>query len=75
MKKLLFILMVPFAFACGNGENTTETTENNATTEEGVDIGSGENINPQLELESEADSAFDVDTVSSATEIDEQIEQ
>ena len=62
MKKLLIILMGSLALACGNSERSTE---NEAAAEEDVEMGSGEEISPQLELDS-ADNRFEVDSISSA---------
>ena len=73
MKKLLFILLGTFTFACGNADNNTDARNNEATTtnetlgDGEVEIGSGDEISPQLEVES--DSMLEVDTVSSAKEI------
>ena len=70
MKKLLIILLGTFAFACGNTDNETEGTNNEETTiEEEVEMGAGEEISPQLELEDDSAENFEVDTVSSAGEI------
>ncbi len=60
--------MVGFAaFACGDGNNKGT---DNATND--VEKGSGEVISPQLESDSGSDARLDVDTVSSAKEIDQQ---
>ena len=59
MKKLLLILLGSLAMACGDGSGRQE-----AAADEDVEIGSGEAISPQLELDS-TDTRFDVDTVSS----------
>ena len=72
MKKLLIILLGTFAFACGNADNDTEGTNNETTTEEDVEIGAGEEISPQLELEDDSAANFEVDTISSAREINEE---
>ncbi|WP_161890159.1 hypothetical protein [Pontibacter russatus] len=72
MKKLLIILLGAFTFACGNADNETEGTNNETTTEEDVEIGAGEEISPQLELEGDSAENFEVDTVSSAGEINQE---
>ena len=64
MRKLLIILMGALALACGNSDRSTE---NEAAAEEDVEVGSGEEISPQLELDS-ADNRFEVDSISSADE-------
>jgi len=69
MKKLLIISLGFFAFACGNADNTTANDAENETTiqDESVEIGSGEEVSPQLEYD--ADSArMEVDTLTSATD-------
>ncbi|WP_187261875.1 hypothetical protein [Pontibacter beigongshangensis] len=72
MKQLLFLLLATFAFACGNSDgNRTDTNREATTTDENVEIGSGNEINPQLELESDTSSALEVDTVTSAGAIDQ----
>ena len=73
MKKLLIILLGTFAFACGNGGSEAEGTgSDEAMTDEGVEIGAGEEISPQLEMEDDSAENFGVDTVSSATEINQE---
>ena len=72
MKKLLIILLGTFAFACGNTDNETEGTNDETTIEEDVEIGAGEEISPQLELEEDSAENFEVDTVSSAGEINQE---
>lgn len=62
MRKLLIILMGSLALACGNSDRSTE---NEAAAEDDVEVGSGEEISPQLELDS-ADNRFEVDSISSA---------
>lgn len=62
MKKLLFILLGSLAMACGDASDRSEARETAA--DEDVEIGSGEAISPQLDLDS-ADR-FDVDTISSS---------
>lgn len=54
--------------ACGDGSNREGDGE------EDVDIGAGEDISPQLELDS-GDSTFGVDTVSSPAEVNEETEK
>ena len=66
MKKLFLIFLAAVAIACGDGANRAEDRE--AAAEEEVDAGAGEEISPQLDLDS-ADSRFKVDTVSSTKEI------
>lgn len=77
MKKILIIGLGFFAFACSdanttNEEVTTETTTTDETLGDGeVEIGSGEEISPQLEgLEDTA--LLEVDTLSSPAEINNQ---
>jgi hypothetical protein len=65
MKKLLWIIFVAFAMACG--DNTDRSNDREAAAEEEVDKGSGEEISPQLELDS-ADSRFKVDSISTTEE-------
>ena len=72
MKKLLIILPGTFAFACGDAGNTTKDA---ATIEESVEKGTGEEISPQLVADSDFMERFDVDTVSSSTEINEREQQ
>jgi hypothetical protein len=79
MKKLLFIILACVALACGEGtrdnndSNSKRSDEREAATEDDVDIGSGEAISPQLELDS-ADDRFEVDTVSSSAEAERESE-
>jgi hypothetical protein len=73
MKKILFIALGAFTFACSDAsDNTTseEATMEENNMEESVEIGSGEEISPQLELDSGENRRLDVDTVSSQTEAD-----
>ena len=74
MKKLLIVLLGTFAFACGNnaGSEPEDTNSGETTIEEEVEIGAGEEISPQLELEDDSAANFEVDTVSSAAEINEE---
>lgn len=76
MKKILIIIIAVgiATFACGDG--TTRNGGDRNTQKEGnannnVAEGSGEEISPQLEQDSVNKERFDVDTVSSATEIHE----
>ena len=78
MKKLLIIGVGFFAFACGDANTTNEeaNTETEITNEEtlgdgDVEIGSGEEISPQLEG-LEDTSRLEVDTISSPIETDQQ---
>ena len=64
MKKLFWIFLAALAIACGDGSDRAGDRE----AEDEVDAGAGEQISPQLELDS-ADSRFKVDTVSSTKEI------
>jgi hypothetical protein len=71
MKKLLFIILACVALACGDSnrsdnDNRDRSKDREAAAEEDVDIGAGEEISPQLELDS-ADR-FKVDTISSPDE-------
>ena len=66
MKKLFWIFLAALAIACGDGSDRAGDRE--AAAEDEVDAGAGEQISPQLELDS-ADSRFKVDTVSSTKEI------
>lgn len=69
MKKLLIIGIGFFAFACGDANNTGTNTD--ATTDESVEIGSGEEISPQLEgLEDTA--RLEVDTLSNTDQINQE---
>lgn len=66
MKKLFWIFLAAVAIACGDGSNKAEDRE--AAADEEVDAGAGEEISPQLELDS-TDSRFKVDSVSSTKEV------
>ncbi|RNI24121.1 hypothetical protein [Rufibacter latericius] len=66
MKKLLIISLGTLTFACGNTENSNLDSN---TADESVEIGSGDEISPQLKSESDSSNALEVDTVSSAAEI------
>ncbi|NEM99109.1 hypothetical protein [Pontibacter burrus] len=73
MKKILIIGLGFFAFACNDTNTTNKESDNEATrTEEAagendVEIGSGEEISPQLEG-LEDTGRLEVDTLSSAAE-------
>ncbi|MBC3539016.1 hypothetical protein ACFSC6_10765 [Rufibacter sediminis] len=72
MKKLLVLLLGAFAFACGNTENNAENSNlDSKISDESVEIGSGDNRNPQVEYESDTSKDLEVDTVSSAAEINQ----
>ena len=73
MKKLFIILFASLAMACGDSSN--RSTDREAAAEEDVEIGSGEEISPQLELDSAEDTRFDVDTISSSNEADRESNQ
>lgn len=64
MRKLLIVLIGSLALACGNSDRGTERE---AAAEEDIEAGSGEEISPQLELDS-AENRFEVDSISSADE-------
>lgn len=72
MKKLLCILIGSLAIACGNGSEKSSDRE--AAAEEDVEIGSGSEISPQLELDS-SDARFEVDTISSTQEAQKEARQ
>ena len=67
MKKLLWIFAFSLTMACGNGSDGN----NEAAADEDVDIGAGEEISPQLELDS-SDTRFEVDTLSSTQEAEKE---
>ena len=66
MKKLLWIFFASLAMACGDGSGSSRDG-NEAAAEEDVDVGSVEEISPQLELDS-TETRFDVDSLSSTDE-------
>jgi hypothetical protein len=66
MKKLLWIFFASLAMACGDGSGSNNESRE-AAAEEGVDAGSGEEISPQLELDS-TETRFEVDSLSSTEE-------
>lgn len=72
MKKLLFVLVASFAMACNSGSEKSSDRE--AAADEDVEIGSGAEINPQLELDS-GDARFEVDTISSPQEAQQEAKQ
>ncbi|TPE44055.1 hypothetical protein [Pontibacter mangrovi] len=65
MKKTFLILLATIAFACNN--TADNTTERETTADEPVEIGAGEKITPQVELDSGTNKRLDVDTVSRKT--------
>ena len=67
MKKLLWIFAFSLTMARGNGSDGN----NEAAADEDVDIGAGEEISPQLELDS-SDTRFEVDTLSSTREAEKE---
>lgn len=66
------IFCLSLAMACGDRADRAQ--EGEAAVDEKVDVGAGEDISPQLELDS-ADSRFEVDTVSSPQEVKEEAEK
>lgn len=69
MKKLLLILAAALVMACGDGPGGSQEREAAAT--EDADMGAGEEISPQLELDS-SETRFEVDTISSPSEAHEE---
>ncbi|PKV62800.1 hypothetical protein [Pontibacter ramchanderi] len=68
MKKTLIIFAGIFFFSCSSDNTTHDTagetdTRNNETIDESVEIGSGEEVSPQLDMQDDT-AAFEVDTVS-----------
>ncbi|SIT74947.1 hypothetical protein [Pontibacter indicus] len=68
MKKILIMLAGVFFFSCSSDNTTHDTAgdadnRNTETMDESVEIGAGEEISPQLDMEGDS-AAFDVDTVS-----------
>lgn len=57
--------------ACGGNTERAENDDVEVDAEESVDAGAGEDISPQLELDS-SEQRFEVDTVSSPAEIKEE---
>ena len=77
MKKLLLIAVGAATFACGDGatKNGGDTNaQQQGTAQTNVEEGSGTLISPQLEQDSVNAERYDVDTVSSATDIHERVE-
>lgn len=79
MKKLSILLVAAVAFACST--TTTNDTTNQETipndTEEHVEEYSGENITPQVNLDSGSNERLEVDvedTVTSAQSVDAEID-
>jgi hypothetical protein len=70
MKKVSMIICLSLTIACGSNSEKAENNEE-AAAEEEVDVGTGEDISPQLELDSSG-RRFDVDTVSSSAEVDKE---
>lgn len=68
MKKVLWMLFAAMAMACGDGSNRAEDRE--AASEE-VDVGSGDEISPQLDLDS-TETRFEVDSISSTQEAEKE---
>lgn len=68
MKKLFLVSITVLLLACGNG---TDGKKADAATDEKTDIGDGEEISPQLELDS-SDTRFEVDTLSSRKEAEKE---
>ncbi|MBC5774732.1 hypothetical protein H8S95_11715 [Pontibacter sp. KCTC 32443] len=68
MKKLLIISLGLFIFGCNSN---TGNDDEHATSEENIEVGSGEEVSPQLETTRDS-ASMEVDTVSSSTEIDQQ---
>ncbi len=69
MKKLLIIGLGFFAFACSDANTTNEEAQTETTNEEtlgdgDVEIGSGEEISPQLELDEDSARLEVTDTLS-----------
>ena len=68
MKKTLIIFVGIFFFSCSSDNTTRDTAgdadnRNTETMDESVEIGAGEEVSPQLDMEGDS-AAFDVDTVS-----------
>ncbi|GGG12869.1 hypothetical protein [Pontibacter amylolyticus] len=76
MKKTLIIFVGIFFFSCSS-DNTTRDTADDANTrdaetiDESVEIGAGEEVSPQLDMQDDT-AAFDVDTVSNTTDTTQQ---
>ncbi|MDQ2656389.1 MAG: hypothetical protein M3Y60_03130, partial [Bacteroidota bacterium] len=61
--------MMALAMACGDSSTQSEGRE--AATEDETDIGAGEEISPQLELDSTKER-FEVDSISSTREAEKE---
>lgn len=76
MKKIFFIALGAIAFACSDAaDNRTTGSEDaagNTAVDENVEIGAGEEISPQLDLDSASNERLDVDTVSNDSMNDRQ---
>ncbi|MDO6391748.1 hypothetical protein Q4E40_16550 [Pontibacter sp. BT731] len=76
MKKTLIIFVGIFFFSCSS-DNTTRDTADDANTrdaetiDESVEIGAGEEVSPQLDMEDDT-AAFEVDTISNTTGTNQQ---
>ena len=74
MKKLFIICIGAIAFACGDAANQSADEGVNAETPAGeVEEYSGEEITPQVDLDSGSNERLEVDTVSSARGAEEEI--
>jgi hypothetical protein len=68
MKKALIIFIGIFFFSCNTDNTTRDTagdtdTRNTGTMDESVEIGSGEEVSPQLDMSGDT-TAFEVDTIT-----------
>ncbi len=64
MKKTLIIFMGIFFFSCSSDNTTRDTADDTrGTMDEDVEIGSGEEVSPQLDMQDDT-AAFEVDTVT-----------
>ena len=66
MKKAFIIFIGIFFFSCSSDNTTRDTaddTRNTDTMDESVEIGSGEEVSPQLDMSGDS-AVFDVDTVT-----------
>jgi len=69
MKKLFLILFGAITFSCGDtGNQSSEERVDENNTGENVEEFSGENITPQVDLDSGSNERLEVDTISSAGE-------
>lgn len=71
MKKIMLISCLALGMACSGNSERAESDNTEVEAEENVDVGAGEDISPQLELDS-SEQRFEVDTVSSPAEIKEE---